>query len=219
MSDYDRSIHSNPDARAWARFFMETYNRQQFAAPDEGMMAGWFANAMMAMHDHLVASPADQRSLRERIHGTPEIYVASPAPSPSQTEAPVERCLACMRARSDHGHQPHEFMSNLLPAGFPKGWDVIEAEVRDLIEALEGQIAHQGIAPLTVPAPSPKVLQAKREPGRCGAWRINAERLAYACRLPAGHEGDHHPNPCGHDGCTGLECARAPSPKEEHDYE
>lgn len=40
----------------------------------------------------------------------------------------------------------------------------------------------------------------------CGVARINAERVAYACRRPAGHDGDHHPNPCGHDGCTGLEC-------------
>lgn len=51
-AEYDMSIHSNPDARAWARFFMETYDRNQFAAPDEEMMAGWFANAMMAQHDH-----------------------------------------------------------------------------------------------------------------------------------------------------------------------
>jgi hypothetical protein len=44
---------------------------------------------------------------------------------------------------------------------------------------------------------------------QCGVARVNAQRVTYACRLPRGHEGDHHPNPCGHDGCTGLEC-RAP---------
>jgi hypothetical protein len=44
---------------------------------------------------------------------------------------------------------------------------------------------------------------------RCGEARLNAQRLAYACHLPRGHEGDHHPNPCGHDGCTGLECIKS----------
>ncbi len=50
MSDYDMSIHTNPDALAWAKFFLE-------CNPDCGLseetMVGWFANAMMAMHDHL----------------------------------------------------------------------------------------------------------------------------------------------------------------------
>lgn len=47
---YDMSIHSNPDARAWARFFAETYPNCNVP---EDVMLGWFANAMMAMHDHL----------------------------------------------------------------------------------------------------------------------------------------------------------------------
>jgi hypothetical protein len=49
-------------------------------------------------------------------------------------------------------------------------------------------------------------LEARRP--ACGEARVNSERVAYACRLPPGHDGDHHPNPCGHDGCTGLECLR-----------
>lgn len=48
---------------------------------------------------------------------------------------------------------------------------------------------------------------------RCGEGRINAEKLAYACRLPLGHDGEHHPNACGHDGCEGLRC-RAPSDED-----
>lgn len=58
MSDYDMSIHTNPDAVAWARFYVKT--REEFEASerpgrfdDEANMVGWFANAMMAMHDHL----------------------------------------------------------------------------------------------------------------------------------------------------------------------
>lgn len=50
MNDYDMSIHTNPSAVVWAKFFSETF-------PDcnvpEDMMLGWFANAMMAMHDHI----------------------------------------------------------------------------------------------------------------------------------------------------------------------
>jgi len=49
MSDYDMTIHTNPDARAWANFFYESN-------PDltDVDMVAWFSNAMMAMHDYLV---------------------------------------------------------------------------------------------------------------------------------------------------------------------
>lgn len=50
MSDYDMSIHTNPDAAAWAKFFME---RNPNCGIEEDVMIGWFANAMMAMHDHM----------------------------------------------------------------------------------------------------------------------------------------------------------------------
>jgi hypothetical protein len=55
MSDYDMSIHTNPDATAWARFYTETRNASADPAnfDSEEVMIGWFANAMMAMHDHL----------------------------------------------------------------------------------------------------------------------------------------------------------------------
>jgi hypothetical protein len=52
--DYDRNIHHNPDAQAWAKFFIETtkdIDREVFGI--EGYMIAWFSNAMMAMHDHL----------------------------------------------------------------------------------------------------------------------------------------------------------------------
>ena len=54
-NDYDRSIHNNPDAQAWARFFMATAKEQEWCIDDidENLMLGWFANAMMAMHDHV----------------------------------------------------------------------------------------------------------------------------------------------------------------------
>ena len=53
MSDYDSSIHSNPDALAWAKFFMETKKQRIWTIEeiDEDLMLAWFANAMMAMYD------------------------------------------------------------------------------------------------------------------------------------------------------------------------
>lgn len=51
--DYDMSIHTNPDAKAWAKLFMETWAQLGKPEPDEAWMLGWFANAMMAMHDHM----------------------------------------------------------------------------------------------------------------------------------------------------------------------
>lgn len=55
MSDYDMSIHTNPDASAWAKFYAETKAKSADPASfdDEDNMIGWFANAMMAMHDHI----------------------------------------------------------------------------------------------------------------------------------------------------------------------
>lgn len=48
--DYDMSIHTNPDAMAWVKFF-RGLNPDCNVSDD--VMHGWFANAMMAMHDHL----------------------------------------------------------------------------------------------------------------------------------------------------------------------
>ena len=51
MNDYDMTIHTNPDAMAWTKFFRTTH-------PDcnveDDVMLAWFSNAMMAMHDHIV---------------------------------------------------------------------------------------------------------------------------------------------------------------------
>ena len=52
--EYDMSIHSNPDAHEWAKFFVETTKNMDCEVfRDEGYMIAWFANAMMAMHDHI----------------------------------------------------------------------------------------------------------------------------------------------------------------------
>ena len=50
MSDYDMSIHHNPDGMAWAKFFVETTKDMELEAfRDESYMVTWFSNAMMAM--------------------------------------------------------------------------------------------------------------------------------------------------------------------------
>ena len=62
--DYDMSIHTNPDALAWAKFYAETKERVMREHPErapfdsEENMVGWFANAMMAMHDHVTGQGA-----------------------------------------------------------------------------------------------------------------------------------------------------------------
>lgn len=52
--DYDMSIHTNPDAMAWVKFFREM--NPECNIPDD-VMHGWFCNAMMAMHDHILGGP------------------------------------------------------------------------------------------------------------------------------------------------------------------
>ena len=60
--DYDMTIHHNPDAQAWAKFFIDTtkdMDRDVFR--DESYMVVWFSNAMMAMHDHLYVTEIVRR--------------------------------------------------------------------------------------------------------------------------------------------------------------
>jgi hypothetical protein len=52
--NYDMSIHTNPDAVAWAQFYCKTIKENPEIVIDESYMIAWFSNAMMAMHDYLV---------------------------------------------------------------------------------------------------------------------------------------------------------------------
>ncbi|QDP60320.1 hypothetical protein [Alcanivorax jadensis] len=61
--EYDRTIHHNPDGKSWADLFLQTFPH---CGADPETMHGWFANAMMAMYDHLKNSqPAQQGSVPE----------------------------------------------------------------------------------------------------------------------------------------------------------
>lgn len=57
-TDYDRSIHHNPDAAAWADLFMQTYPN---CGADRDTMLGWFANAIMSMYDSKIAPVEAER--------------------------------------------------------------------------------------------------------------------------------------------------------------
>lgn len=48
---YDMSIHTNPDAMAWTKFFREI---NPDCNVDDDVMLAWFSNSMMAMHDYLL---------------------------------------------------------------------------------------------------------------------------------------------------------------------
>ncbi len=61
MSDYDRSIHYNPSALAWAEFFCLHYPEM-----DVDLMTSWFANAMMAMSDWEAREREKQQPLAEK---------------------------------------------------------------------------------------------------------------------------------------------------------
>jgi hypothetical protein len=46
-----KGLHTNPDARAWADYFMACKEYNPAIANDPKTMVGWFANAMMAALD------------------------------------------------------------------------------------------------------------------------------------------------------------------------
>lgn len=49
-----KGIHHNPSAKDWAGYFVSVF--PQFKH-QEDLMLSWFANAMMAMHDHIKNEP------------------------------------------------------------------------------------------------------------------------------------------------------------------
>jgi hypothetical protein len=87
MSHYDKSIHSNPDAQAWAKFFISTVEEQSWRLEniDESLMTGWFANAMMAMHDHVKKEWVGLTA--SEVH---ECYDLNPARFASRIEAKLK---------------------------------------------------------------------------------------------------------------------------------
>lgn len=52
MENYEVNLHSTTDARVWASEFMRIIVKSESPVIiDEGLMLGWFANAMMAGYD------------------------------------------------------------------------------------------------------------------------------------------------------------------------
>jgi len=66
--DYDREIHSNPDAQAWADFFVATFPKLE---SKRDLMLAWFANAMMAMHDHIKSKSVEMENMSNELKPCP----------------------------------------------------------------------------------------------------------------------------------------------------
>ena len=78
---YDMKIHDNPDALAWTRFFRET---NPDCNVDDDAMLCWFANAMMAMHDHTYRKysqpkrePLSEEATTDMFHASKKARIAS----------------------------------------------------------------------------------------------------------------------------------------------
>lgn len=76
-ADYDHAIHSSPDALEWAKFFCKTWVEvhPDRPVPDQDWIHGWFANAMMAMSDHVRREQPDN-GWRARAVAAEEILVS-----------------------------------------------------------------------------------------------------------------------------------------------
>lgn len=70
-TDYDMLIHMNRDAYAWASFFVDTYPG---LAEHKDVMLGWFANAMMAMHDSIRSEETKAKALPEQHSSIEDAY-------------------------------------------------------------------------------------------------------------------------------------------------
>lgn len=87
-AEYDGSIHSNTDASAWADLFLATFPN---CGADWATMVGWFANAMMAMHDS-AASTADQQGYDKTcaaVQGTANGLKVGRANAERETQAKI----------------------------------------------------------------------------------------------------------------------------------
>jgi hypothetical protein len=61
---YDMSIHSNSSALAWTKFFRECNPECNL---NDDVMLGWFANAMMAMHDRIYQTTQPEQTEQEPV--------------------------------------------------------------------------------------------------------------------------------------------------------
>ena len=91
---YDMSIHSNPDAMAWTKFFMKCKQENDWSIDliDESLMIGWFANAMMAMHDNIYQNKIVLDKGNEFLVGD----------------------ITCEKSFVDYNKQLHDLIDNIL---------------------------------------------------------------------------------------------------------
>lgn len=114
-ADYDRSVHHCPDAKDWADLFVQTYPG---LASKHDLMLVWFANAMMAMHDHMKEKhPASAQPVAVPDGWQAAMAFASAALAEAIQIAPLDR-LPTMA-----GAAMQQIDAMLSAAQKPEGWE------------------------------------------------------------------------------------------------
>ena len=87
-AEWDHSMHQNPRADAWGKAFVRTFPG---LADKEDVMVGWFANAMMAMHDHVKGIGPLNGDMAEALQEA----ATQPAEAEVPSNAEIEACREC----------------------------------------------------------------------------------------------------------------------------
>jgi hypothetical protein len=94
-------IHTNPDAQVWARAFVAFVKGRPDLATDEGYMVGWFANAMMAMHDFMAGQRQKAAYAIVGHKGPGPILDTVPHGLSSAASLPVQNLRFCLQQLDD----------------------------------------------------------------------------------------------------------------------
>lgn len=129
MLNYDKSIHTNPDAAAWARFFKETCDNLGKEC-DESWMITWFANAMMAMHDHMRLTDV---TLSERAHCGREGWKLVPLlPTANMLKAGADEVIGSTHPNTS-AERSYRAMLSASPSPPPSS-DITPERIREIAE-------------------------------------------------------------------------------------
>jgi hypothetical protein len=93
LSEPDLLAFLGVDAQKWAQAFCQIANKLGYKSPDgepidEGWMISWFANAMMAMHDHLRPECAPVRLPDGSAFFVGEVETLPPSPPTATVTGP-----------------------------------------------------------------------------------------------------------------------------------
>lgn len=182
--DYDRNIHANQDANAWADFFVQVHPG---LADKHDLMRAWFANAMMAMHDSPRCKPAPVDRQREAaIEASPydalghAMEILAGTPYTGEMASKVARVL---RQWSDKWAAAVDLTCPAPPAPVDQ-----DAKLRDAVAALETVATKQQKVELRDAAH--RILQGYSPCMNCGKWARRSE-----CHWPCNPIGKAPPAP------------------------